>query len=64
MMGTKVRLFGPLEHASLEHLVPTDHSIARLTEPSTSPLCATSCGPATLLVDGLPSIQSCSSGSN
>src|SRR3712207_1156055 len=25
MMGTKVRLFGPLEHVSLEDLVPTDH---------------------------------------
>ena len=25
MMGTKVRLFGPLKHVSLEDLVPKDH---------------------------------------
>src|SRR4051812_17710259 len=25
MMGTKARLFGPLEQVSLEHLVPKDH---------------------------------------
>ena len=25
MMGTKVRRFGPLEHVTLENLVPKDH---------------------------------------
>ncbi len=30
MMGTKVRLFGPLEQVSLEDLVPMDHFYCHL----------------------------------
>ena len=30
MMGTKVRLFGPLHHVSLEELVPYDHCYRHL----------------------------------